>query len=35
MTRPPRRELIEPALEDAYLLLVGDAARDADLEAAS
>ena len=26
---PPSAELIEPALEDAYLLLVGDAARDA------
>jgi ABC-2 type transport system ATP-binding protein len=32
---PPSAELIEPALEDAYLLLVGDAASDADLEAAS
>jgi len=33
---PPRgAELIEPALEDAYLLLVGDAARDAGLEAVS
>jgi ABC-2 type transport system ATP-binding protein len=32
---PPSAELIEPALEDAYLLLVGDAARDADLEAVS
>ena len=30
---PPGAELIEPALEDAYLLLVGDAARDAGLEA--
>ncbi len=34
-TRPRRRELIEPALEDAYLLLVGDAARDTGLEAVS
>ena len=32
---PPSVELIEPALEDAYLLLVGDAARDTELEAAS
>jgi ABC-2 type transport system ATP-binding protein len=32
---PPSAELIEPALEDAYLLLVGDAAHDAELEAAS
>ena len=33
---PPRSaEIIEPALEDAYLLLVGDAARDTELEAAS
>jgi len=32
---PPSAELIEPALEDAYLLLVGDAARIADLEEAS
>ena len=32
---PPGAELIEPALEDAYLLLVGDAARDAGLEAVS
>jgi ABC-2 type transport system ATP-binding protein len=32
---PPDAELIEPALEDAYLLLVGDAARDAGLEAVS
>ncbi len=32
---PPSAELIEPALEDAYLLLVGDAARDTELEAAS
>ena len=32
---PPEVELIEPALEDAYLLLVGDHARDADLEAVS
>jgi len=32
---PPDVELIEPALEDAYLLLVGDHARDADLEAVS
>ena len=32
---PPSAELIEPALEDAYLLLVGDAARDTDLEAVS
>jgi ABC-2 type transport system ATP-binding protein len=30
---PSGAELIEPALEDAYLLLVGDHARDADLEA--
>jgi ABC-2 type transport system ATP-binding protein len=32
---PPDVELIEPALEDAYLLLVGDHAREMDLEAAS
>jgi ABC-2 type transport system ATP-binding protein len=32
---PPSAELIEPALEDAYLLLVGDAARETELEAAS
>ena len=32
---PPGAELIEPALEDAYLLLVGDAARDAGLEPVS
>jgi ABC-2 type transport system ATP-binding protein len=32
---PPSAELIEPALEDAYLLLVGDAAPDNELEAAS
>jgi ABC-2 type transport system ATP-binding protein len=32
---PPEAELIEPALEDAYLLLVGDAARDAGLEPVS
>ena len=32
---PPSAELIEPALEDAYLLLVGDAARDTELEAVS
>ena len=32
---PAGAELIEPALEDAYLLLVGDAARDAGLEAVS
>ncbi len=32
---PPSAELIEPALEDAYLLLVGDTATDADLEAVS
>jgi len=32
---PPSAELIEPALEDAYLLLVGDAVSDADLEAVS
>ena len=32
---PPSAELIEPALEDAYLLLVGDAAGDTDLEAVS
>ncbi len=32
---PPTAELIEPALEDAYLLLVGDAARETELEAAS
>jgi ABC-2 type transport system ATP-binding protein len=32
---PPSAELIEPALEDAYLLLVGDAARETELEAVS
>ena len=32
---PPSAELIEPALEDAYLLLVGDAARETELEVAS
>ena len=32
---PPSAELIEPALEDAYLLLVGDTVTDADLEAVS
>ena len=32
---PASAEIIEPALEDAYLLLVGDAATQADLEAAS
>ena len=32
---PPSAELIEPALEDAYLLLVGDSARGTDLEAVS
>jgi ABC-2 type transport system ATP-binding protein len=32
---PPAAELIEPALEDAYLLLVGDAARESELEVAS
>jgi ABC-2 type transport system ATP-binding protein len=32
---PPSAELIEPALEDAYLLMVGDAASEADLEAVS
>ena len=32
---PPSAELIEPALEDAYLLLVGDAARGTEMEAAS
>lgn len=32
---PPGAELIEPALEDAYLLLVGDAALDAGLEPVS
>ncbi|GAA1973234.1 ABC transporter ATP-binding protein [Nocardioides panacihumi] len=32
---PPDAELIEPALEDAYLLLVGDAADDERLESAS
>ena len=29
---PPDAEIIEPALEDAYLLLVGDQARDPELE---
>jgi len=29
---PPDAEIIEPALEDAYLLLVGDQARHTDLE---
>jgi ABC-2 type transport system ATP-binding protein len=29
---PPNAEVIEPALEDAYLLLVGDQARHADVE---
>ncbi len=32
---PPSAELIEPALEDAYLLLVGDVARETEMEAAS
>ena len=32
---PPSAELIEPALEDAYLLLVGDQAWDPGLEAVS
>ena len=32
---PPSAELIEPALEDAYLLLVGDTALDSEMEAAS
>ena len=32
---PPSAELIEPALEDAYLLLVGDAARETGLEVVS
>jgi ABC-2 type transport system ATP-binding protein len=32
---PPDAELIQPDLEDAYLLLVGDAARDEGLEAVS
>ncbi|MET1058021.1 MAG: ATP-binding cassette domain-containing protein [Nocardioides sp.] len=32
---PPEAEIIEPALEDAYLLLVGDQARDAGLEVVS
>ena len=32
---PPDVELIEPALEDAYLLLVGDHARDTDLDTVS
>jgi ABC-2 type transport system ATP-binding protein len=32
---PPSAELIEPALEDAYLLLVGDQAWDPELEAVS
>jgi ABC-2 type transport system ATP-binding protein len=32
---PPSAELIEPALEDAYLLLVGDAAHETELEAVS
>jgi ABC-2 type transport system ATP-binding protein len=32
---PPDAELIEPALEDAYLLLVGDTASDERLEAVS
>ena len=32
---PPDAEIIEPALEDAYLLLVGDQARDAGLEVVS
>jgi ABC-2 type transport system ATP-binding protein len=32
---PPHAELIEPALEDAYLLLVGDGADDERLEAVS
>jgi ABC-2 type transport system ATP-binding protein len=32
---PPSAEVIEPALEDAYLLLVGDQAQDSMLEAVS
>ncbi|MGH3506729.1 MAG: ATP-binding cassette domain-containing protein [Nocardioidaceae bacterium] len=32
---PPRAELIEPALEDAYLLLVGELAQSSDLEGVS
>ena len=32
---PPSAEVIEPALEDAYLLLVGDQAQDSGLEAVS
>ena len=32
---PPAAEVIEPALEDAYLLLVGDQAQDSGLEAVS
>jgi ABC-2 type transport system ATP-binding protein len=32
---PPSAELIEPALEDAYLLLVGDAAGETEMEAVS
>jgi ABC-2 type transport system ATP-binding protein len=32
---PPDAELIEPALEDAYLLLVGEAAQEDGLEAVS
>jgi ABC-2 type transport system ATP-binding protein len=32
---PPSAEIIEPALEDAYLLLVGDQAQDSNLEAVS
>jgi ABC-2 type transport system ATP-binding protein len=32
---PPSAEVIEPALEDAYLLLVGDRAQESTLEAAS
>lgn len=32
---PPAAEIIEPALEDAYLLLVGDTALDSELQEAS
>ena len=32
---PPSAEIIDPALEDAYLLLVGDQAQDSNLEAVS
>jgi hypothetical protein len=31
-TPPPTAELIEPALEDAYLLMVGEHADDGGLE---